>query len=184
MYLARHGQTMFNVVFGEIKQDPGIEDPPLTDEGCAQADDLAERFAELHIKRIVSSPYTRALQTARSVANRLDVPVAVDADVRERTAYVCDVGTATGKLAADWPHLDMDHLDDIWWNTEEEPIPDFHDRCARFRRQMAAAADWDRVAVITHWGVIRSLTGVRVGNAELIRCDPRDPHPPLNTTWP
>ena len=184
MYLARHGQTMFNVVFGEIKQDPGIEDPPLTDEGCAQADDLAERFAELHIKRIVSSPYTRALQTARSVANRLDVPVAVDADVRERTAYVCDVGTATGKLAADWPHLDMDHLDDIWWNIEEEPIPDFHDRCARFRRQMAAAADWDRVAVITHWGVIRSLTGVRVGNAELIRCDPRDPHPPLNTTWP
>jgi len=184
MYLARHGQTIFNVVFGETKRDPGIEDPPLTDKGYAQADNLAERFAELHIERIISSPYTRALQTARSVSNRLDVPVSVDANVRERTAYVCDVGTATRKLAADWPHLDMGHLDDIWWNTGEESIPDFHARCARFRGQMAAAAEWDRVAVITHWGVIRSLTGVRVGNAELIRCDPRDPHPPLDTAWP
>ena len=37
MYLARHGQTMFNVVFGKTKRDPGIEDPPLTDEGFRQA---------------------------------------------------------------------------------------------------------------------------------------------------
>ena len=41
MYLARHGQTMFNVVFGETKQDPGIEDPPLTETGHAQARELA-----------------------------------------------------------------------------------------------------------------------------------------------
>lgn len=184
MYLARHGQTMFNVVFGETKQDPGIEDPPLTETGYVQADELAERFAELHITRIISSPYTRALQTAHTVANRLDVPVTVDANVRERTAYVCDVGTETPALAADWPHLDFSHLNAMWWNREEETIPAFHDRCAAFRGVMAAADDWDRVAVITHWGVIRSLTGVRVGNAELIRCDPRDAHPPLDETWP
>ena len=28
--------------------------------------------------------------------------------------------------------------------------------------------------------MIRSLTGVRAGNAEAVRCDPRDPHPPLD----
>ena len=62
MYLARHGQTMFNVVFGETKQDPGIEDPPLTELGFEQAAELAERFVALDIRRIISSPYTRALQ--------------------------------------------------------------------------------------------------------------------------
>ena len=56
MFLARHGQTMFNVVFGETKQDPGIEDPPLTETGYAQADELAERFAALNIARIICSP--------------------------------------------------------------------------------------------------------------------------------
>ena len=183
MYLARHGQTMFNVVFGETKQDPGIEDPPLTETGHAQARELAEQFDELDISRIISSPYTRALQTAHAVANRLDVPVTVDANVRERTAYVCDVGTETPALAADWPHLDFSHLNDRWWNREEETIPAFHDRCAAFRNLMAAADDWDRVAVITHWGVIRALTGKRVGNAQLLWCNPRDPHPPLDETW-
>ena len=184
MYLARHGQTMFNVVFGETKKDPGIEDPPLTEEGLRQAEALAEKFAALDIVRVVSSPYTRALQTAQAVAARLDVPVTIDANVRERTAYVCDVGTLTSALAADWPHLDFAHLDDMWWNREEETLPQFHDRVAGFRGLMAAAADWDRTAVITHWGVIRSLTGKRVGNAELLRCDPTEPHPPMEETWP
>ena len=184
MYLARHGQTMFNVVFGETKQDPGIEDPPLTDEGFRQAEELAGKFDELHVTKIISSPYTRALQTARTVANRLDVPVIVEPDVRERTAYVCDVGTATSTLANGWPHLDFAHLDEIWWNRVEETIPDFHARCQAFRARMAAAADWKHTAVITHWGFIRSMTGQRVGNAELVRCDPNDDHPPLDTTWP
>lgn len=184
MYLARHGQTMFNVVFGETRQDPGIEDPPLTELGFEQAAALAERLVELDIRRVISSPYTRALQTARMVANRLDVPVTVDADVRERTAYVCDVGAVTSILAADWPHLDFAHLDEIWWNHEEETIPEFHDRCAAFRARMAAAPDWRHVAIVTHWGFVRSMTGKRIGNAELVRCDPNDPHPPLDTTWP
>ena len=184
MYLARHGQTMFNVVFGETKQDPGIEDPPLTDTGFGQAEELAEKFDELDVRRIISSPYTRALQTARTLANRLDVPVTVDPDVRERTAYVCDVGTVTARLAVDWPHLDFAHLDEVWWNRAEETIPEFHVRCAAFRARMAKTDDWQHTAIVTHWGFIRSMTGKRVGNAELVRCDPNDDHPPLDTTWP
>jgi broad specificity phosphatase PhoE len=184
MYLARHGQTMFNVVFGKTKRDPGIEDPPLTDEGFRQADDLAHELLDRGVTNILSSPYTRALQTARAVANRLDVPVVVEADVRERTAYVCDVGTATGDLSALWPHLDFAHLDEIWWNQAEETIPEFHDRCSAFRGRMIGADDWETTAVITHWGFIRSMTGIRTGNAEIVRCDPHDPHPPLDTTWP
>lgn len=184
MFLARHGQTMFNVVFGETKQDPGIEDPPLTDLGFEQAAELAEKCVELDICKIISSPYTRALQTARMVANRIDVPVIIEPDVRERTAYVCDVGTVTSGLVADWPHLDFDHLDEVWWNREEETIPAFHDRCAAFRARMAALEDWRHTAIVTHWGFVRSMTGKRVGNAELVRCDPTDQHPPLDTTWP
>ncbi len=184
MYLARHGQTVFNVVFGKTKRDPGIEDPPLTEAGCIQAGELAERFAGLKIGRLISSPYTRALQTAHAVAVQLDVPITIDANVRERTAYVCDIGTKTPVLAAAWPHLDFSHLDEVWWNREEEPIGEFHGRCAAFRETIACAEDWGRVGVITHWGVVRSLTGVRVGNAELIRCNPCEPHPPMEQSWP
>ena len=139
---------------------------------------------ELDIRRIIASPYTRALQTARTVANRLDVPVTVVPDVRERTAYVCDVGAVASGLSVDWPHLDFAHLEEVWWNKAEETIPEFHARCSAFRARMAETEDWKHVAVITHWGFIRSMTGKRVGNAELLRCDPHDDHPPLDTTWP
>ncbi|PPR11020.1 MAG: phosphoglycerate mutase GpmB [Alphaproteobacteria bacterium MarineAlpha11_Bin1] len=180
MYLARHGQTIFNVVFGTTKRDPGVQDPPLTEKGHAQAHELARHFAELEIDRVISSPYTRALQTAHEVANRLDVPITIDANARERSAYACDVGTETPVLANAWPHLDFSHLPKIWWDQEEEPLGVFHERCTTFRKTVACAVNWDRIAVITHWGVIRSLTGRSVGNAELLRCDPRDHHLPLD----
>ncbi len=184
MYLARHGQTMFNVIYGETRKDPGIVDPPLTDEGKRQAEVLAHELAGREIARIVTSPYTRALQTAEIVAAKLGVSVSIEPDVRERTAFFCDIGTEASRLAADWPHLDFAHIGEIWWNRTEETVPDFHARCEGFRRSVAGLGDWDRLAVITHWGVIRSLTGVRAGNAEAVRCDPTDPHPPLDVTWP
>lgn len=184
MYLARHGQTMFNVIYGETRKDPGIVDPPLTDEGKRQAEALGRELKPLGILRLIASPYTRALQTAEIVAGHLGAGITVECDVRERTAFFCDIGTEASKLAGTWPHLDFAHLNEVWWNENEETVPDFHARCAGFRSAAAGFEDWDRVAVITHWGVIRSLTGRRVGNAEAVRCDPKDPHPPLDETWP
>jgi hypothetical protein len=40
---------------------------------------------------------------------------------------------------------------------------------------MAVAPDWPHVAVITHWGVIRALTGLTVKNGEHLRFDPTRP---------
>jgi len=37
---------------------------------------------------------------------------------------------------------------------------------------MAGAADWPQVAVVSHWGFIRALTGLRVPNGHLLRFDP------------
>jgi hypothetical protein len=44
---------------------------------------------------------------------------------------------------------------------------------------MAALSDWPDVAVITHWGFIRALTGRPVANCEIVRFDPREMQPPL-----
>jgi hypothetical protein len=37
---------------------------------------------------------------------------------------------------------------------------------------MQAIPDWPDVLVVTHWGFIRGLTGVTVGNSEAIPFDP------------
>lgn len=172
MILMRHGETPFNVAFGATRVDPGIPDPPLTDRGRAQAREAAERLAGLAVERLIVSPYARALETADIVAGILDLPVAVEPMVRERYAYSCDVGTPRSALARTWTRFDFDHLDELWWPPSEELEPAFHGRCAGFRRVMAETEDWDRVLVVTHWGVVRSLTGERVGNGDMLRCDP------------
>lgn len=183
MLIARHGQTVFNVRFSQSRIDPGIEDPPLTKRGIKQADDLALILLDYDIKHLISSPYTRALQTAEKIGNRLNIPITVEPAVRERTAYICDIGTCASILAQTWSNLDLSNLKEIWWNRSEETIPKFHARCATFRQSMARTENWANTVVVTHWGVIRSLTGERIGNGEHMLCNPLNPHPTLETAW-
>ena len=46
------------------------------------------------------------------------------------------------------------------------------ERCGAFRGVARAMVDWPRVAVVSHWGFIRGLTGRELRNGELIRFDP------------
>jgi broad specificity phosphatase PhoE len=172
MILLRHGQTMFNVLFPESRVDPGLVDPSLTAVGRAQAAAAAESLAAHGVTRLLASPYTRALETAHIVADRLGVPVTVEHRVRERCAYACDIGTARSVLERSWGHFGFGALAERWWPDGEEPQAELTARCEAFRIAMAAADDWPTVAVVTHWGAIRALTGLVVKNGEVVRFDP------------
>ena len=175
MILVRHGQSEFNVVFSVTRQDPGIRDPLLTPEGRRQAEAVAEALLGRGIGRLIASPYSRALETAEIVARRLDVSISVDPLVGERAAFACDVGTTRDHLKARWPHLQLDHLEEQWWPTLEESEGDLSARCAAFRAHMRRVEDWASVAVVSHWGFIRGLTGLTVQNGAVLRIDPHRP---------
>ncbi len=172
MILVRHGQSEFNVVYGATRRDPGIRDPGLTDLGRRQASEAAEQLRAHGVRRLIASPYTRALETAELIAGALDLPVAVEPLVRERRAFSCDVGTSRAELGRRWPGLDIAHLDEQWWPDAEESEDDVARRGADFRAAMQTVRDWAEIAVITHWGFIRALTGRRLGNCETLRFDP------------
>jgi broad specificity phosphatase PhoE len=178
MLLIRHGQSEFNVVFNVTRVDPGIRDPRLTEEGRAQARAAAAALHGEGLTRLIASPNTRALETASIVAGILAVPIEVTPLVGERAAFACDVGTPGADLCASWPALKLDHLADTWWPTLEESETALHQRCAAFRREIADAPDWRTVAVVSHWGFIRALTGITVGNGAVLRIDPTRPEHP------
>jgi len=175
MILVRHGQSEFNVVFSETRRDPGIRDPRLTEEGRRQAEAAAETLQGHGIERLITSPYSRALETAEIVARRLDIAIAVEPLVGERAAFACDVGTRRGDLKARWPHLALDHLEEEWWPPLKESEDGLGARCAAFRAHMRAQRDWANVAVVSHWGFIRGLTGLTVQNGAVLRIDPHRP---------
>jgi len=175
MILIRHGQSEFNVVFSVTRKDPGIPDPRLTEEGKRQARTDAAALRDQGLERLIASPYTRALETAEIVAEALDLPISVEPLVGERAAFTCDIGSKPAELQARWPHLELDHLAEQWWPQHEEAEEGLAQRCARFRAQIAERQDWRRIAVITHWGFIRGLTGLTVPNCTVLRVNPHRP---------
>src|SRR5262245_52225028 len=106
MFLLRHGESEFNRHFAQTGRDPGIRDAPLTERGAGQAEAAARHF--LHMKnnpgrmkapvRILSSPYTRALQTAEPIARALGLSIQVSPLLGERRLYSCDEGTCLRDL--------------------------------------------------------------------------------------
>ncbi len=182
MILMRHGQSEFNLFFSATRVDPGIEDPILTPLGHEQADRAALAFEGEGLRRILVSPYTRALQTAAPIARRLGLPVIVDPTIRERYAFACDVGTCRTRLAERWPEHDFSAIEEAWWPSAEESTDGVVARAASFRQAVGARGDWADTLVVSHWGFILSMTGRSIGNGEWLRCDPTAP-PPAEIVW-
>lgn len=171
MILLRHGQSEFNVIYGATRVDPGIEDPALTDLGREQARGAATFLAGLGLTRIISSPYTRALQTATAVADATGLPIEIDPLVREHYHFICDIGTAAALLADRWPGIDFTDLQERWWPHEHETPDRVQARCDAFKRRLPNLADHDTTLVVTHWGFIRGVTGLPVTNCTAVRID-------------
>lgn len=71
LYFLRHGQSVYNkmnILQGQI-------DSPLSDEGEAQAKEVAPRFKKLGLKHVAHSPLIRAKQTAIIVNKQLNLPI-------------------------------------------------------------------------------------------------------------
>jgi len=177
MFLLRHGQSYFNLLYSQTRVDPGIEDPRLTPLGADQAALAAHSLAARHITRLIISPYTRTLETAQPVLAFHTVPVEIMQLVRERAFFVCDVGSPPHVLADRFPHHRFDHLPDRWWHGGIETAEETVDRANAFRALMAARDDHTSTLLVSHWAFIVALTGVSLGNGEMLEYDPASPAP-------
>ena len=177
MFLLRHGQSYFNLHFNETRVDPGIEDPELTAFGAEQAAAAAVQLADVALTRIIISPYTRALQTAEPILAVHEVPVDIMHEVRERTAFVCDVGSKPAVLANRFPHHEFAHLPQQWWPGDTETLEETIARANAFRSLMAAREDCDTTLVVSHWAFILALTGMSLRNGEILEYDPKSKMP-------
>ncbi len=92
LLLVRHGESAANAAGVLV----GRRDSPLTDHGREQVGRLARVIARRNVARVVTSPLTRARDTASALG--LDVPVEID----ERWIEV-DYGDYEGRALTDVP---------------------------------------------------------------------------------
>ena len=69
-FLVRHGETEWN----RLRKIQGISDIPLNDTGRSQAAALGDILSKHRFDLVVSSPLSRALETAQIVARKLGMP--------------------------------------------------------------------------------------------------------------
>jgi broad specificity phosphatase PhoE/ribonuclease HI len=100
LLLLRHGETPLSVE----KRFSGLGDPALTPNGLAQAEAAAVRLSRepYHVDVVVSSPLTRARQTAEKVGAWTGAPVRIDEDLRE-TDFGHWEGHAFAEIQQKWP---------------------------------------------------------------------------------
>ena len=173
MILLRHGQSLFNLHFTETRRDPGIEDPPLTEHGQAQAEAAATALAGESLTRLVVSPYTRALQTAAPLLASRELAVEVEPLIRERFHFACDIGSGPDILAERFPDHDFAHLETRWWPETSEDEAAVIERARLFRERMASRPDWRETIVVSHWPFTLPPPGRSLRNGDGRRYDQR-----------
>ena len=129
LYIIRHGVTEMNVALAAKRwgskgfKDQMLWDTVLTPEGQKQAADLNKAIKRMvlpgEIQTIVSSPLTRALQTAELAFEGWEgTPRVVCPLLRERLYLSSDVGVRRSTLTPRFPTWDLSELgtnDEPWW---------------------------------------------------------------------
>ncbi len=141
-------------------------DPELADTGWEQARRLPAALLRFPVRRLVSSPQRRAVQTAQPVADALGLSVDTDPRLaeydREMAGYV-----PLEQLRAEYPEQ--------WARMSDGHLPAGVDETAFRRRVVAGIADVveasdheDTVAVFSHGGVINVLLHEILGTRRLL----------------
>ena len=156
-YFVRHGQTDYSERNAKIYQGFGVNLAPLTEEGVRQIEETARDPRLKGADLILSSPYTRALQTAAILSKALMAPIAVETGLHEWLAnkhYVYeDEETAENACREYETHRGQypDGAEKAWESAEMIR--------ARVLPVLQKYAHCDKVVVACHGMMMQAVTG-------------------------
>lgn len=162
VFAVRHGQTAWNAE----QRVQGQLDVPLDDVGRWQAEQVAAALADDGLDAIVSSDLERAFATAAALARATGAPHKVDAGLRERH-FGRFQGLTHSEIEARWPE------EALRWRQREsgfapgggETPEAFFERSLACATRLAAAHAGQRIALVSHGGVLDCLYRAAVGVA-------------------
>ena len=189
LHLMRHGVTEMNEHLHKVgyppPKDPMMWDTVLTSDGRHGASKKRREVSKLNPQPqiLLVSPLTRTLQTADLAFEDYKGPRQVEVGLRERLYLSSDVGSTPDFLNSTFPHYDFSSLQQrTWWydplglteprpasiKVEQlmEPEDIFKRRCEDLRVNLASRSE-EVIAIVSHWGVLRELTGREFDNVEL-----------------
>ncbi|MGL4791007.1 MAG: histidine phosphatase family protein [Anaerotignaceae bacterium] len=154
LYLIRHGETDWN----KEGRFQGWTDIELSQEGTRQAELLGERFKNIHIDELYSSPLKRAVDTAKPIANATGLEIKTNEKFKE-----INFGTWEGMTAVEIAKEYGGAFEDFINKPETCTFPgdtSFELVTQRLKEGMAEIlGDKDNmnIAIVSHGGIVRLL---------------------------
>ena len=151
-YYVRHGETDSNLK--NIVQ--GLLDTSLNKTGFKQAEEAARHIKDLPITTIITSPLKRARETAKIIADAIDVPVVIVGELKDRSA-----GILEGKPQERWMEK---------WKTDKmyiDKAETFQNFSHRVERGLAKALkEPGPILVVAHSGVYTAINKILGAHAK------------------
>lgn len=162
LLLVRHGETDWNLAH----RYQGQSDIPLNQRGVQQAEQLARRLSNEKINALYSSDLSRALETAKYVANMYEPALAIQSD--SRWQEIC---------FGEWDGLNYEEVEAKWQNEVTawyaDPVnfsPPAGETMLQMSKRVQSALDElkskhkdETALVVSHGGVIQVLLCMLLG---------------------
>lgn len=160
LYLIRHAQSLNNA----LPEEQRVEDPGLTELGLQQADCLGKWIGTLALTKIITSPFRRALETAKRIQESTDLNPEVRTAIHEmggccsgypQVGMVGRPGLSRAEIELQYPGFQVaDEIDgEGWWRCQPYETQDLAKQRAKdvleqTREEFAHTTE--RVAYVTH----------------------------------
>ncbi len=161
VYFIRHVQAQGNV----NRTFQGSTDTEVSEGGKIQLDNLTQKFSDISVDAVYSSPLKRAAKSADAVRGNRDVPLVLDDRLREFNAGVWE-GQSFTRLTEDYPDL-RDIWDNRMWEFKVEGSEDMGavtDRVALALRDILKDNVGKTVVITSHGCALRMLINYALGN--------------------
>lgn len=158
LYLVRHGEAVTNrlqVVMSHAD--------PLSEVGVSQARDVAERLSAVAIDHIVCSKYTRAVQTAKIIQEKLNAPLEVSDMLHEKKSPTSLLGQSLLSERVQQYIVDMNtHMANKDWHLDDdENLYQSFERARLFLKTIKKHPA-DAVLAVTHGWLLRDMLALTV----------------------
>ena len=170
VWIARHGNRLDFVHPEWFNTAERRYDPPLSEDGFIQAQELGTRLKQENISHIFSSPFLRTIQTANEVAEILNLPIKLEAGLSEwhNPDWMSEKPETHPEelLAKDYPRIDWNYTSRLTPNYPESEDA-VNQRTQAVARKLVAEFS-DEILLVGHGASVLGTTIGLVGGNPLV----------------
>ena len=157
VYFIRHGKADYSRRNTGIYQGWGVNLSPLAELGLRQIEETARDPRLKGTERILSSPYTRALQTAAILSRALGSEITVETDLHEWKANRNFIYEEDAAAEAYYQEYEENH--GVWPGGAERPWENAEQIRQRVLPVLERYRQYRQIVVACHGMLIQAVTG-------------------------